>query len=35
MIQNELPAAATERYINESKKWINELMYRLPARSGD
>lgn len=33
MIQNELPAADIERYIQASKKWINELLYRLPVRS--
>jgi len=34
MIQYELPSSEIERYIVDSKKWINELMYRLPVRSG-
>lgn len=32
MIQNERPADEIERYILASKKWINELLYRLPVR---
>jgi len=35
MIQNERPAADIERYIQNSKKWINELLYRLPVRPAD
>lgn len=32
MIQNERPADEIEQYILASKKWINELLYRLPVR---
>jgi len=30
MIQNDVPAAEINRYIENSKRWINDLLYKLP-----